>query len=158
MSEEQTIHTLILSQLERSDDNQRRIFEKLDEQGRHLASMDATMASQGRTVLRLTETVEEHKNYSRNLELEQKEQRLKLSEIDKELTHVDSELAKVNLHITEVNLWVKLIKPTKTKIAAVALLVSLLGGNEALKSPLIKRLIQVYTGVPISHGIEKAAQ
>lgn len=136
-----TIHHVILDQLKRSDANQIRIFEKLDEYGQ--------------TMARLTTTVELHQKYSVNLEKEQKEQRENITKIKEEqnsqkgkiddicadLNVMGEEIENINTHVNEVKLWVKIFKPTKTKVAAAITLLSLFGGNEALKTKAIKDLI-----------------
>ena len=112
-------HKIILEQLRRFDNNQIRIFDKLDEQGD--------------TLSRLTTTVEIHKNYSVNLEKEQKEQR-------EDIVVLKKDVHCISHHVDKVNNWIQILKPTKMKIAAITAIASILGGSEFVKSD-IKALV-----------------
>lgn len=130
MSEDATIHQLIIDHLKKSDANQAMIFSKLDDQGNTLA--------------RLTTTVELHQKYSENLEKEQKAQR-------EDMDSIDTSIKSINTHITKVELLMKLLSPTKGKAAAVVALASILGGNQAIDNPTVKRVINVLrnTNAPV---------
>jgi hypothetical protein len=119
-------NALVLVQLRQSYESQQRIFEKLDEQGE--------------TLKRLTITVEEHKNYSRNLELEQKRHRTTMNTMKEELDEIQD-------HVNEVKVWVKILKPTKLKALILAMLLSALGGSEVVKSDFVTNLIKGYIQV-----------
>lgn len=118
-----TVHQMLIDSINRFDKNQTRLFDKLDEQHHTLG--------------RLTTTVELHQKYSENLEKEQKIQRRTLDDID-------SELGTIKDHVKEVKIWMKIIQPTKGKLAIIAVVASLLGGNEVAKTPIIKKLIKGY--------------
>lgn len=122
MGDEDTtiLHKMIVDQLKRSEANQVRIFDKLDEQGQTLG--------------RLTTTVEIHQKFSENLEKEQKSQRSLIGDIEEEVSGLKD-------HVKEVRLWIKILKPTKVKLATLALLGSIFGGNEARKLPSFKKFI-----------------
>jgi len=120
MSNEE-LHKVILDQLQRFDANQVRLFEKLDEQGDTLA--------------RLTTTVEIHKNYSINLEKEQKTQRKDINKL-KENVHV------ISHHVDKVDGWIQMIRPTKVKVAVILALLSTFGGPGLAKSDLVQNLLK----------------
>jgi hypothetical protein len=136
---DESFRKLMIDWMNKSDDNQRRIFQKLDEQGQTLA--------------RLTTTVEIHKKYSENLEKEQKANRAEIRTTKEELQAVDKDLTtKVDgilEHIKEVKLWMKFLKPTKTKGIALLIVVSLFNGDDIAKSKLFRELIKSYFGVKI---------
>jgi hypothetical protein len=110
---------LVLHELKRSDQNHRDVMQEL-------SKLKDGQVDQGNTLIRLTTTVEEHKKYSINLEKEQKAQRATQKEINEEVDNI-------NTHVNNIKIWVKILTPTKTKIAIIIVIGTLLGIPEIVK-------------------------
>ena len=91
-----------------------------------------------------------------NLEKDMEELKELFKKVEARLERCERKIDKVVKDVDKVKLWVKILTPTKAKIAALALLASMFGGNEALKSPEIKKVINTIIGidhVPITRGV-----
>ena len=84
-----------------------------------------------------------------SLENDVAELRVLLKNLTEKLEKCETKIDKVVRDVDNVKLWVRIFTPTKTKVVTIGLLVSLLGGNQAVKYPSIRKLIFSYLGVSV---------